>query len=52
MQLPQLLLGVGRKERTHAYQTSAGSGFVKRDRDREIFPFGPANDIGTGNSIS
>ena len=33
-------------------QASAGPGFVKQDRDREIFPFIPVNEIGTGNYIS
>ena len=31
-------------------QASAGPGFIQRDR--EFFPFGPANEIGTGNYIS
>ena len=31
---------------------SAGPGFVNRDWYREIFPFCPVNEIGTGNSIS
>ena len=29
-------------------QGSAGPGFVNQDRDREISPFSPANEIGTG----
>ena len=33
-------------------QGSAGPGFVNRDWDWEIPPFGPANEIGTGNSLS
>ena len=32
-------------------QGSAGKGFVNRDRDQDISPFGPANEIGTRNSI-
>ena len=33
-------------------QGFAGAAFVNQYRDREITPFGPTNDIGTGNSIS
>ena len=31
---------------------STGTGFVNQDREREISPFGPTNEIGTGNSKS
>ena len=33
-------------------QGSVGPGFVNRDWDWEISTFGPANEIGTRNSIS
>ena len=37
---------------TSSDQGSVGPGFINRDRDREISQFGPANEIGTGKSIS
>ena len=33
-------------------QGSTGTGFVNRDRDWEISPFAPTNELGTENSLS